>query len=233
MATASSVATAASWAILEGFGSGAPGDSLTVLGALSVLAAYLLLPSDGEDILGGARAFLGGGAVAVGSVAAWAVGTGAPLAWAVALRVSAGAGLTVFLLRGIAAALTRSPGNSWDARCAVLTLGALLAAAPVWVGPALETWGSSARFTDFTVAICPLSYLSLLADHDYLRTPWFYEHCPIGSMRYRYPSALMLTAVYAGLGCLCWGLRFLARRPANGQGLQDLLTHRTAKEVGQ
>jgi hypothetical protein len=77
------------------------------------------------------------------------------------------------------------------------TIGALAAAAAVWLGPVAERLAPTGALVSFLVAVSPLTYLAVLADHDYLRATWFYEHSALGSLRYDYPSVLSLSLVYA------------------------------------
>jgi len=63
------------------------------------------------------------------------------------------------------------------------------------------------------VAASPLTFLSVLADYDYLRGHWFYTHSAMGSLRFAYPAGWQLGACYLGLGLsLLAGSSFLAGR---------------------
>lgn len=75
--------------------------------------------------------------------------------------------------------------------------GMLAVAAPIWLGPIAEGFAPTGMFVDALVAVSPLSYLAVLADHDYLRATWFYEYTALGSLRYDYPAAVSQSVIYA------------------------------------
>lgn len=96
----------------------------------------------------------------------------------------------------------------------VLALGCVLAAAPVWLSPALE---SGRLDPDLVVALNPLSVLALIGNLDYPRTDWLYRHSALGSLRYAYPPFWTALSGYLGLALLALALSGAlspsARRP--------------------
>lgn len=203
IATATALAVAWAWG---GALQNAPFGTQVLAGSLaSVLTAHALLPRPSH------RAWL----AALG-VWAWGVSvcsgvlvvvtfaiSGSPVApFLPLLRLAFGAGVTVFLLFGLEECLTppaRSPALSVPS---VWLLLGFVSTAPIWLGPAAEAHSSSTFLTDLSLAVSPLSYLSSLANYDYLRTPWFYRHCPLGALRYEYASPVWISLVYILLGTL-------------------------------
>ena len=64
---------------------------------------------------------------------------------------------------------------------AALTLSLTL---PLWAAPLAVLNGANKGFVDTIVALCPASYLASVADIDYLRGDWMYQHTPYGSLRF-------------------------------------------------
>jgi hypothetical protein len=106
-------------------------------------------------------------------------------AWSMAIAwgASLGAGTGV---RGAEAA-------RWSALAAAL----LLALAPVWAGPALAQLGSDSGLARALLAANPLVAVSSAAGYDVLRSPWFYRHAVLGSLRLRYPGPAEIAAIDA------------------------------------
>jgi hypothetical protein len=65
----------------------------------------------------------------------------------------------------------------------------------LWLSPLAILVKEPWRVSDAIVALSPLSAFAAALEFDYLRTPWFYEHSVLGSLRYEYPA----WTVYAGL----------------------------------
>jgi hypothetical protein len=98
---------------------------------------------------------------------------------------------------GLGLALAAAALRDRLAAATLLSAIGALAAAAVWLGPVAERLAPTGALVSFLVAVSPLTYLAVLADHDYLRATWFYEHSALGSLRYDYPSVLSLSLVYA------------------------------------
>jgi hypothetical protein len=117
---------------------------------------------------------------------------------------SAAAALGVLLILGLATALhalalrcTRDPDSAARATLAVLGLAAT---APLWAGPWAEN--ASPIVADAIIGMSPLSLVAVLANHDYLREPWWYTHSVFGALRFDYPAVGPLVAAYLGVSAL-------------------------------
>jgi hypothetical protein len=87
---------------------------------------------------------------------------------------------------------------------------------PLWASPLVQT-AAGGKMTDLIIALCPVSYLAVLADVDFLRSEWWYRHMPYGGMRYSYPDALPLTL--AALAALA-AIATLGMRQAGPEGFR-------------
>jgi hypothetical protein len=113
------------------------------------------------------------------------------------LAVAAGAALLVAcfgLLLAWSYACTRDAAT---ASAISITLAGLACAAPIWLGPIAESFAERTAVVNAIVAVSPLTYLAALADFDYLRATWFYEHSALGALRYEYPSVWLQSVLYA------------------------------------
>jgi len=95
-----------------------------------------------------------------------------------------------------------------QAKLAVFILLMLATFAPLWLGPLAAIQADNQSLIDAIVSMSPVSYLAAVADYDYLRTDWFYQHTPYGGLRYEYPSAAICTIVYQLLAIGLAGLRW-------------------------
>jgi len=113
--------------------------------------------------------------------------------------------LAVFLLCATAAAAARaiSAGK-------LITALAALTLAPVWAGPLVELAGNPGWLRGLVIAASPLTALSVAIELDYLRTPWFYAHSALGSMRYDYPTWFTILACLSVLPAAVLIRRFVA-----------------------
>jgi hypothetical protein len=84
--------------------------------------------------------------------------------------------------------------------CAGLTLVSLIVgaflAAPLYLGVVAEQFSDRVLVANIIVAASPLSYFAGIVEFDYLRTTWFYQHTSFGGLRFEYPDAGLITAVY-------------------------------------
>lgn len=126
--------------------------------------------------------------------------------------VSLGVFILLLLLCSLLLLATALLGDEPTAALLVTLLASACSTAPLWLGPLAELAGSNQQLVDAIVAISPLSYLALLADYDYLRSAWFYQHSPFGSLRYNYPSTLSLTSAYLTLTALLLAARWQLQR---------------------
>ena len=81
----------------------------------------------------------------------------------------------------------------------------------LWLGPPAELFVLGDGLLNTIIAINPLSYLSVAAEFDFLRSDWFYRHSPFGSLHFTYPEYAILTAVYLGLAVLVSGVAYHVR----------------------
>lgn len=101
------------------------------------------------------------------------------------------------LLVVLTMALTVAALTLYLAPKSVASLFIFLALAPVWAGPVLEALNNPAWLNRLVVGASPLTAMAVALDADYLRSPWFYEHSAIASMRYVYPDMTTVLAVLA------------------------------------
>jgi hypothetical protein len=88
-------------------------------------------------------------------------------------------------------------GAGESLRWSVLAVVLLLALAPLWAGPALVEIGSDSRLARALLAANPLVEVSSAAGYDVLRSPWFYRHSVLGSLRLRYPGPAEIALIDA------------------------------------
>lgn len=133
-----------------------------------------------------------------------------------AAYVSLGVFILMLLLCSLLLLAQTLLGDEPRAALLVTLLASACSTAPLWLGPLAELAGSNQQLVDAIVAISPLSYLALLADYDYLRSAWFYQHTPFGGLRYNYPSTISLTSAYLTLTALLlaarWQLQWKGRQ---------------------
>jgi len=98
--------------------------------------------------------------------------------------------LLSWLLDNIARLLSPPAGHPYAVRASTLLIVLPLAGTPIWLGPWLERYSEAAAFVNSVLAASPLSYVAVMADYDYLRSMWFYQYSPLGTLRYTYPDKL-------------------------------------------
>lgn len=79
----------------------------------------------------------------------------------------------------------------------------------IWLGPLAEIFPREEWLVNGIIALNPLSYLSELAEIDYLRSSWFYRFTPFGGLKYHYPDPF-LTSIFLITGIIL--LHLLARK---------------------
>ncbi len=88
----------------------------------------------------------------------------------------------------------------------VVLLMALLAALPLWLGPAVQGLAAgSDDAVDLLLALSPLVHLAVAAGNDLLRNGWFYEHSNLAGLPFSYPDVAKLVLAYAA-ACLVLSL---------------------------
>ena len=83
-----------------------------------------------------------------------------------------------------------------------LTLVIVLTTLPIWLGPWIDSFPLNQTVIDLIISASPLTHLSIMADFDYLRTPY-------GAIQYGYPTKLGLTVIYIGLSLVVLGMASL------------------------
>lgn len=96
----------------------------------------------------------------------------------------------------------------------LVLLMALMAALPLWLGPAVQGPSAGADdAVDLLLALSPLVHLAVAAGNDLLRNGWFYEHSNLAGLPFSYPEVSKLVVVYAA-ACLLLSLsRLRLQRP--------------------
>lgn len=126
------------------------------------------------------------------------------------LVANIGAGLSLLGRLGVRAPFAAS---------LIVTIAAGAAASSLWLGP-LSELSRNETVVNAVLAVSPLTLLAVLADFDYLRTSWFYEHSVIGTLRYAYPPIWLMLAAHSLLPILSFGLGTRTgarrRRPTSG-----------------
>ena len=143
---------------------------------------------------------LPGGAIALWSafcglvfLAGLALDGFSPQALAALLPMTGGLVLLLMLFGNLAALLSQLYRDRRVGSRLCLVALLLTISLPLWASPLVQT-AAGENLTDVIIALCPVSYLAVLADVDFLRGEWWYRHMPYGGMRYSYPGALPLTA---------------------------------------
>lgn len=107
------------------------------------------------------------------------------------------------------------------ARGVLVTALAALGSLPVWLGPLVAAHGGESPLGGWALLGSPLIHLATAADADLLRTPWFYGHTALGSMRFEYPDYVATAVCDGALGVSTWtALTWAARRPATRSLIQ-------------
>ncbi|MBS0366367.1 MAG: hypothetical protein JSR67_11170 [Proteobacteria bacterium] len=89
-------------------------------------------------------------------------------------------------------------------RILLMTVLLTLAAAPVWLGPTAAVLGEGSAAGAVALAVSPLVQLAVAADADLLRTPWFYSHSLLGSVRFSYPDYAYVVLGDAAVAVAVW-----------------------------
>ena len=101
------------------------------------------------------------------------------------------------LLVNLAMAFTFAALALYLAPNSVVSLFIFFSLVPVWASPILEVLNNPDWLNKLVVGISPLTAMAVALDADYLRSPWFYEHSAVASMRYVYPDMITVLAALA------------------------------------
>lgn len=122
--------------------------------------------------------------------------------------VAVGLALLIALFSSIACALAHWLSDRRAAAHGVLGLLLLSLTLPLWLSPMVGLFGATRWLVDTVISLCPLTYLATLADIDYLRSDWFYQHTPYGGLRYDYPDpaylSMAILLLLAAMLALAW-----------------------------
>jgi len=172
-----------------------PSSGAMVYAACAALTGYLLLPLpvSVENLLRWS---------ALTTLVAWLLSSWHNAA-AMPLPPALAAGLLVWLMGSLVLWGTALWPHPAAIHRGTLILFSLAAVAPLWLGPVAERFADIPIVVNGIVAASPLSYLAAAVGDDYLRGIWFYQHTPLGSLHYVYPSALLYSGACLLLGLIC------------------------------
>jgi len=112
------------------------------------------------------------------------------------------------------------PGSSYT-RNSILLAAAVIIFAPVWLGPFIEISQPGDNIINSIISLTPLTHFSVAAEYDYLRSAWFYQNTPFGSLPFAYPGLISIAAAYlvlvALLQIICWRLTHTIVEPVRPQ----------------
>jgi hypothetical protein len=129
--------------------------------------------------------------------------------------------LMLFLFTALALQLGRIAAIRYaDSPPAVSVVIGVLFAVPVWLSPLAILVRDPWHVSDAIVALSPLSAFAAALEFDYLRTPWFYEHSVLGSLRYEYPAWTVYAGLFAGILAL---LTVISARRGAGHQQQETI----------
>lgn len=194
--------------------------TLLACAVAALISAYFFCPSRG---LASPRAVLAWSAAAGAGAVAYGLAVAPPVAVFVLLRL----GLAVTVVLAVLLLARRAVGRGLPdvaAGAGVALLGAVCAAAPLWLSPWVERGDGAAWLIHLALGISPLTYFAVMLDCDYLRSTWFYEHTPFGAYRYAYPSPVLLSCIHAALGAVVAGVGRPRKEPRPEAVLGDFST---------
>ena len=104
--------------------------------------------------------------------------------------------------------LTTVSNGKLQARKPILISAVFITSAPCWLGPLVDIYQPGVTATNAIISITPLTHFSVAASYDYLRTEWFYQNTPFGSLPFVYPDLISTTAAYLLLVLVLQTLRW-------------------------
>ena len=188
--------------LIAGTVSHASSRRLMVVGLLATLAPLFWSagPGGALRVLGWA---LGVGTIAATLLAAFQI-PGVEAGAAACLQLS----LLMIAAHAIAEVAEALGARMLGRRCAlpgtaIALVLVLVAALPLWLGPAAElSLADRPGFVEVVVAVSPLTHLALASGNDLFHQPWLYQYANLATFRFDYPpvgSVLGAYAVVAGL----------------------------------
>ena len=181
-----------------------PAEALTAGAAIVVFLAPLFAPLRCRPA---ALIAWAGGAGALGVLIGALLAAPRAVSFAHIVAVALLSAALLFVVLGLAGRAARCVGEEF-ARLASVGLLAVASAAPLWLGPLALESGSDGRVASGLLALSPLVHLAVAAGADLLRSPWFYAHTSLGSLRFDYPAASILALCY---GAAALGVAALSR----------------------
>ena len=127
------------------------------------------------------------------------------------LQVAGGVLILVLLFSAIQSLLQLYSSNHSSSKILLTLITGVFVAAPLYLSVVAEAT-SHQRLVDSIIAASPVSYLAAIADYDYLRSNWFYQHMPFGGLRFNYPSPSVMTFCYIVITLVLTGATFLINR---------------------
>ncbi len=195
---------------------------IVALAGITVLAAYLFLShKNARSPKPISRDLLWCAGIAAGTGVVITVNSPASVNYTLALRLAMGVGALTFFLAGLHQLLFAAFREHRASRYGVIVTLCLTATAPLWLGPWVDLAGGERNMVNGIIGMSPLTYLATLADYDYLRSQWFYQHTPFGMFRFDYPSWAITTFLLFLFGMIFQGLG------RHGPLLRTLLFSRT------
>ncbi|MDX2475797.1 MAG: hypothetical protein QNL05_00350 [Gammaproteobacteria bacterium] len=113
-----------------------------------------------------------------------------------------------FFLWSLSQLLTVVLADDRFIRKLILLFTVFIISTPIWLGPLVDIYQPGDSTTNGIIAITPLTHFSVAAGYDYLRSEWFYQNTPFGSLPFSYPSLIHITAGYLLLVIFMQSLRW-------------------------
>lgn len=161
-------------------------------GLFITIIAYLLLPAPGST----GRLF----ANCVAGVPLLIILSQLPVAGAVPLaylfQISVMILCLSFFLWSLSQLLTTVFADDRFIRKLIFLFTVFIISTPIWLGPLVDIYQPGEHTTNGIISITPLTHFSVAAGYDYLRSEWFYQNTPFGSLPFSYPSLVAITAGY-------------------------------------
>jgi hypothetical protein len=101
-----------------------------------------------------------------------------------------------FFLWSLSQLLTAVLADDRFIRKLIFLFTVFIISTPAWLGPLVDIYQPGVSTTNAIIAITPLTHFSVAAGYDYLRSEWFYQNTPFGSLPFSYPSLIAITACY-------------------------------------
>lgn len=94
----------------------------------------------------------------------------------------------------------------------ILFLMATISSMPIWLAPWVDLYLPENHIINSIISITPLTHVSVAAQYDYLRSEWFYQNSPFGSLPFTYPDLISIVSSYLVLAALLQVLLWKLKR---------------------